>query len=57
MEIRDKNDPSKDRRRFLRKLTLGAGLAAPALVTLSNRKLAVNSGGPTPTPTSTQPPP
>ena len=41
---------TKDRRRFLKRLAIGAGLAAPVLVTLADRKVVAQTGpGPTPT--------
>jgi hypothetical protein len=42
---------SKDRRRFVKRLAIGVGLSAPLLVTLSDRKVVAQSGGPTPTAT------
>lgn len=47
----------KDRRRFLKRLAIGAGLAAPVLVTLSDRKVVAQTGNPTTTPTTTPTPP
>ena len=50
MEKPRNEDSGKDRRRFLKKLAIGAGLSLPVVVTLTNRKVAAQSnGGPTPT--------
>lgn len=54
--MQDDKRESKDRRRFLKRLAIGAGLTAPVLVTLSDRKVVAQSGGPTPTASATPPP-
>ena len=54
--MQDDKRESKDRRRFLKRLAIGAGLTAPVLVTLSDRKVVAQSGGPTPTTSATPPP-
>lgn len=48
--MENKSEETKDRRRFLKRLAIGAGLAAPVVVTLADRKVVAQTGpGPTPT--------